>query len=74
MIFGCLPLLIDEMSRVGYCILCSNYIYIYIYIYISISLFMGQCFVIVRLKKMQTLKIIIKRLQIDYFSGHAKKS
>ena len=42
--------------------------------YISISLFMGQCFAIVRLKKMQTLKIIIKRLQIDYFSGHAKKS
>ena len=41
---------------------------------ISISLFMGQCFAIVRLNKMQTLKIIIKRLQIDYFSGHAKKS
>ena len=35
---------------------------------------MGQCFAIVRLKEMQTLKIIIKRLQIDYFSGHAKKS
>ena len=40
----------------------------------SISLFMGQCFAIVRLKKMQTLKIIIRRLQIDYFSGHAKIS
>ena len=35
---------------------------------------MGQCFAIVRLKKMQTSKIIIKGLQIDYFSGHAKKS
>ena len=31
-------------------------------------------FAIVRFKKMQTLKIIIKCLQIDYFSGHAKKS
>ena len=51
-------------------------VYIYcIYIYcISISLFVEQCFAIVRLKKMQTLKIIIKCLQIDYFSGHAKKS
>ena len=44
------------------------------YIYISISLFVGQYFAIVRLKKMQTLKIIRKCLQIDYFSGHAKKS
>ena len=42
--------------------------------HISISLFMGQCFAIVRLKKTETLKIIRKRLQIDYFSGHAKKS
>ena len=42
--------------------------------YISISLFVGQCFAIVRLKKMQTLKISRKCLQIDYFSGHAKKS
>ena len=40
---------------------------------ISIPLFVRQCFVIVRLKKMQTLKIIIKCLQIDYFSEHAKK-
>ena len=35
---------------------------------------MGQRFAIVRLKKMQTLKIIIRPLEIDYFSGHAKKS
>ena len=49
-------------------------IYIYIYIYISISLFVGQSFAIVTLKKMQTLKIIIKCLQIYYFSGHATKS
>ena len=64
------------------CMYVCIYIYVCMYVYtyciciycISISLFVEQCFAIVRLKKMQTLKIIIKCLQIDYFSGHAKKS
>ena len=40
--------------------------------YISISLFVGQCFAIGRLKKMQTLKIIIKCLKLITFRDMRK--
>ena len=40
--------------------------------HISISLFVGQCFAIVRLKKMQTLKIIIKWYKLITFRDMRK--